>query len=269
MQLIEVDPKLCQRWQFADRSGFEFGDIYALSQDILKHGQIEPAILRKSSPGQETYEVIAGSRRWKACLEVNIPLKGILQDLTDEQAAIVQIKENQHLPLCDYSRGMYYAKLLKENKITKTQLADSIGCSRAKLDNYLAFDKVPSLIWDTVGNLTRVSSRSAAAILSLANKGEAYVEALIEIADDIRKGAGCKAIEEKVLHIVTGSKGILDCQQKIVLPSGQSIARWTKKGLEFEKELPLNQQEIAQMLIKYFQTTLKSGVVSLQSKVSE
>ncbi len=31
MQVVEIDPKICVRWKFTDRSGFEFGDIFALS----------------------------------------------------------------------------------------------------------------------------------------------------------------------------------------------------------------------------------------------
>ena len=26
MDIIEINPQLCKRWQFADRSNFEFGD---------------------------------------------------------------------------------------------------------------------------------------------------------------------------------------------------------------------------------------------------
>src|SRR5690554_4864829 len=126
MKIIDVDPRKCSRWKFADRSGFEFGDLYALAQDIQKNGQVEPVLLRKDPEREGHYEVIAGSRRWKACLEADIPLKGIVQDLTDAQAAIAQIKENQGIPLCDYSKGIYYGKLIKEKAVTFTALAESI-----------------------------------------------------------------------------------------------------------------------------------------------
>jgi len=46
MEVVTVDPKKCDRWKLADRSSFEFGDMYALAQDILKNGQIEPVILK-------------------------------------------------------------------------------------------------------------------------------------------------------------------------------------------------------------------------------
>jgi ParB family chromosome partitioning protein len=257
MQVIDIDPKKCIRWKFADRSGFEFGDIFALSQDILKNGQIEPVILRKPDATKDQYEVIAGSRRWKACLEANIPLKGIVKNLSDEQAAIAQIKENQQLSICDYSKGIYYSKLITSKKMSVTQLADSIGCSKAKLENFLAFDKVPTLIWDAVGNLSRISSRTASTIYALSQKGEQYIQALIDLAEEIRKGAGCRTIEQKVLTIIKGSSSEIDYKEKIILPSGRPIASWTKTGLQFAKDLPLNQQEIAKALISYFQKSLK------------
>jgi len=90
MEVVTVDPKKCDRWKLADRSSFEFGDMYALAQDILKNGQIEPVILRKSPDKKGHFEVIAGSRRWMACFNASIPLKGIIQDLTDTEAAIVR-----------------------------------------------------------------------------------------------------------------------------------------------------------------------------------
>ncbi|RZI45473.1 ParB N-terminal domain-containing protein [Candidatus Finniella inopinata] len=46
MHVIEVDPKKCRRWKLADRSGFEFGNIYALAEDIKKNGQVEPVLVR-------------------------------------------------------------------------------------------------------------------------------------------------------------------------------------------------------------------------------
>lgn len=257
MQVIEVDPKKCVRWKLADRSGFEFGDIFALSQDITKNGQIEPVILRKSSDPKYQYEVIAGSRRWKACLEANIPLKGIVQNLSDEQASISQIKENQQLPICDYSKGISYSKLLKETKMTRADLAASIGCSRQKLENFLTFDKIPSSIWDAVGNLSKVSSKTAAFIYRFTKKGKPYVDAIINMADDIKKGSGERTLEQKALKFIKGNDHTIDSHKKIELPSGRVIAEWTKNGIQFSKDIPFNPKAIEAVLVKYFQKALR------------
>jgi ParB family chromosome partitioning protein len=57
------------------------------------------------------YEMIAGSRRLKACLGADIMMKAIVVDVTDIEAATIQIKENEQLGLSEYSRGMSFAKL--------------------------------------------------------------------------------------------------------------------------------------------------------------
>lgn len=256
MQVVEVNPKDCVRWKFADRSAFEFGDIHILAQDIVKHGQIEPVILRKLNSAEAQYEVIAGSRRWKACLEAGIPLKGIVQNLTDEQAAIAQIKENQQLPLCDYSKGIYYARLIKGKKITIARLAASIGCSKPKLQNFLAFDKVPKAIWEATGNLLKITSRTAATIYSLSQKGSKYIDALIESAADIRKGAGSVTLERKVVKIVGGDGATNKPPEEIVLPSGVVVARWSKGGIQFAKDLPFNQKAFEKVVIQFFEQDL-------------
>lgn len=254
MHVTEVDPKTCTRWAFADRSGFEFGDLFELAEDIKNNGQIEPVILRKSKNPSFLYEVVAGSRRWKACLEAGIKLKGIVQELSDEQASVVQIKENQHLTICDYSKGLYYTKLLEEKKTTKAKLAKLAGYSYSKLDNFLAFSKIPADIWDAIGNPTRVSSRTAATIYFLSQKGNKYVDALIKLADEIRKGIGSRTLERSVIELIKG-KEAFSARKAVALPSGQVIARWVKGALQFEKDLAFDPQAVEKALIKYFEKT--------------
>ena len=94
-QILNVDPSTCKRWKFADRIDSDFSRIDELSEDILKNGQINPVLIRPADDEDFKYEIIAGSRRWKACLIANIPLKAILTDYNDTQAAIAQIRENE------------------------------------------------------------------------------------------------------------------------------------------------------------------------------
>ena len=257
MQIVEVDPKSCTRWAFADRSGFEFGDVFELAQDIIANGQVEPVILRKSNISGFEYEVIAGSRRWKACLEAGINLKGIVQELSDEQASVVQIKENQQISICDYSKGLYYSKLLAEKKTTRANLTKLSGYSPSKLDNFLTFQKIPAIIWEAVGNPSRVSSRTAATILALSQKGDKYVDALIHLAEDIRKGAGSRTLEQKILETVNDKGSGVGFQEQIALPSGKVIAHWTKNGIQFAKDIPFNQEAFEKMVVQFFQKNLK------------
>ena len=56
MEVITVNPRECTRWPLADRSGFEFGDLHSLAEDIKKNGQIEPILARPSQNKDYKYE---------------------------------------------------------------------------------------------------------------------------------------------------------------------------------------------------------------------
>jgi hypothetical protein len=47
MQIIEINPRDCTRWKYADRSHFEFGNTGSLSEDIKENGQVEGVLCRK------------------------------------------------------------------------------------------------------------------------------------------------------------------------------------------------------------------------------
>ena len=252
MQIVTVDPKDCTRWKYADRGNFEFGDVVELASDIKKNGQIEPVHLRlcKNDP-KFKYEIIAGSRRWKACLDAELPLKAVIEDVTDEHAAIIQIKENQGLDICDYSKGMYYARLLADLNITQVQLAKNLGISRQKLVNYLYFVKIPKEIWHAVVNVTKVTSRTASSIFALSQKGDRYIEALIECADDIRKGIGAYSLEKLVLSKVKNDATILP-HRPLALADGTVVGTWRNGGFKLNKDLNVNKEKFLKHILKFF-----------------
>ena len=252
MKVIKVDPRDCTKWEYADRSFFEYGDPNILAEDIKRNGQIEPVSIRLLKEGADfKYEVIAGNRRFQACLAGSIMMKAIIQDVSDYEAAIIQIKENEKVALSDYSRGISFARLKEDQKLTQDQLSDITGYSRSKIQNFLAFAKIDQAIWNAVSNMSKVSARSAETICSIAKRGDVYKKALIEIADEIRKGAGSHRIEKLVDQIVLGEDTKID-EHVIKLQSGQVLAIWKNNKLEFAKNFDIDQQKLSNYIAKYF-----------------
>lgn len=253
MDIISISPRDCTRWKYADRSFFEFGDISALAESIKLYGQVEPVYVRELVDDPEfKYEVLAGSRRWKACLSENIPLKAIIKNVNDEEAAIIQIKENEKVEISDYSKGMVFSKLQKDNKLTQEQLADIVGCSRRKMQNLLCFDKVNPDIWKSVSNMSKVSAKSAETILAISKKSDKHRKALIEIAEEIRKGAGKNRIAQLVDNILLGDKFEDKSADLIQSPSGQVFATWKNGTITFSKSLNIDKKALSEYLIKFF-----------------
>ena len=252
MKVQSLDPKHCRKWKFADRSDFEFNKIWELGEDIKRNGQIEPAIVRPIKDSEYQYEVIAGARRWKACLDCDLPFMAVVSDLTDGQAAIAQIKENQKLGICDYSKGLCYSKLLDSEKITQNDLINNIQISKAKLKDFLAFAKIDKKIWDAVGNTGKVSSRTAREIFTISGKGKKYVGALIELGEEIRNGLGANSLKNAVDAIVLGVQESVDHEKTFTLPSGVVVATWKNNALRFSNNIDFSQTELEKHLVQFF-----------------
>ena len=153
--------------------------------------------------------------------------------------------------MSEFSKGLSYAKLKEDGKLTQEQLAEILSCSRKKVQNLLCFAKVDKSIWDAVANMSKVSARSAETILSLSKKSPAHKEALIEIAEEIRKGAGCARIEKLVDEVLNGSFSTNETEV-ISSPSGQTIAAWKKGSLVFSKNIKIDKLKFNKMLVEFF-----------------
>jgi len=257
MEVIEIDPRECTKWKYADRSFFEYGDPNILAEDIKRNGQIEPVYVRTLGNDKSfKYEVIAGNRRFQACLSGNMPMKAIICSASDYEASIIQFKENEKITLSDYSNGMSFAKLKEDQKLTQEQLTELTSYSRSKVQNFLCFAKIDKAIWNAVSNMSKVSARSAETIYSLSKRGDIYKKALIEISDKIRKGAGSHRIEKLVEHIVLGEEQAAN-ENVIASPKGEILAVWKNDKLQFAKNLNIDQKDFSGYIANYF--TRKGG----------
>ena len=252
MEVLELNPKDCRKWEFADRSEFEFNKIWELAEDIKRNGQIDPAIVRPIDHQDFKYEVIAGARRWKACYDHDLPFFAVVSKLNDNQAAIAQIKENQKLTICDYSKGLCYSRLLDSKKLTQAELSNNIQISKAKLKDFLTFAKVDRKIWDAVGNMSKVSPRTSREILSISGKGKPYFNALIELSEEIRNGIGANSLKKAVDDIVLGKTEISTGQKPLTLPSGIVIGTWQSNSIKFSNNIEFNQDDLEKHLIDFF-----------------
>jgi len=251
MEIIKIDPRDCVRWKFANRSSFEFGDINLLVEDIKRNGQIEPVFVRKLDNNKFKYEVIAGSRRFQACLNANLMLKAVICNVSDIEASIIQIKENANLELCDYSKGISYTRLQKELNISQKKLAEITGCSIRKIENLLYFAKTDQSIWDAVYNMSKVSAKSAETIYLISKKSQRHKDALIEIAEDIRKGAGNKRIKLLVNNIILGKK-ITANDEFIQSSDGTIYATWKNDKINLSKNISFDKKELTSHLLSFF-----------------
>lgn len=212
-EVQSIPPKFISNWEFRDRQDFELGDINALAESIKNNGQAQPIIIveksdifKEAEKNEATkYVVIAGYRRWMACQEAGINVEAIVKSLTFDQAVSCLLTENDKEIVSDYSKGMFYTTLYNGKKV-KRELFDKLGLSKSVFNNFLAFGEVPSEVWDAVGDLRKVSARTAGEIKHICQKGPEALEAILAIADKIAIGIGARKINKLVDSIINKKK---------------------------------------------------------------
>lgn len=195
--VVSLDPKDLDTWILRDRADFELGDLDALAISIKNKGQAQPIIVVKKNdtflPKYNLhcrYIVIAGYRRWKACLNHNIKIDVVIKDLTFDQAVECLEAENEKESVSEYSKGLFYSKLKDDYGYTLDKLSKQLGIAISKLNRYITFSKVPHQIWDAVGDMSLVSSRTSSEILEILNSDTESLQFFISIGDKIAKGYG-------------------------------------------------------------------------------
>lgn len=123
--------------RYQPRHDFDPDALRELSDSILAQGVIQPIVVRPLAG--ESYEIIAGERRWRACQQAGLAEIPVVVREVDEQAALaIGLIENiQRADLNPLEEAGALERLLKEFNLTHQQIADALGKSRSMVTNLL------------------------------------------------------------------------------------------------------------------------------------
>lgn len=121
-------------WQ--PRLHFDETGIDELARSIQQHGLIQPITVRAHG---EHYEIVAGERRWRACLKLQLlSIPCLVIHATDEQALAIALIENlQRQELNPIEEAQALQRLLEEFSLNHQQISEILGQSRAHITNQL------------------------------------------------------------------------------------------------------------------------------------
>jgi ParB family transcriptional regulator, chromosome partitioning protein len=131
---------------FNPRKTFNEAELNDLADSIKKRGVLQPILVRSVSGAQDSYEIIAGERRWRAAQRAGIfdvPVNII--EASDKQALEIAIVENvQRTDLNPIEEAYGYQKLCVDFGYTHSDLAREIGKSRSHVANTLRLLNLPN-----------------------------------------------------------------------------------------------------------------------------
>ncbi len=127
------------------RQEFATEDLDGLAASIRSHGVVQPIVVRTIAGPGETYEIIAGERRWRAAQRAGLhDVPVTVLDVSDRQALELAIVENvQRTDLNPIEEALGYQTLIDEFSYSQADLGTVIGKSRVHVTNTLRLLKLP------------------------------------------------------------------------------------------------------------------------------
>lgn len=150
------------------RKTFERESLEQLAESIQKYGVLQPIIVRPNPTVNDSYEIIAGERRWRAsklCGLDEIPavvLNG--DDLKIAQVAIIENIQREDLNAVE--EALAYSALMENFSLTQEQVSKQVGKSRSAIANLLRLLELPEEVLEMLKN-DDISTGHARALLGL------------------------------------------------------------------------------------------------------
>lgn len=130
------------------RQYFDAQELEELTSSIREHGLLEPLVVRRTAPGADKFELIAGERRWRAAQRAGMKdVLVVVKDVSPKEAFELALVENvQRADLNPIELAEAYDRLLREHAYTQQALADKVGKDRVTIANGLRLLKLPQKI---------------------------------------------------------------------------------------------------------------------------
>lgn len=130
------------------RRNFDTADLSDLSRSISEKGILQPILVRAVAGQAETYEIVAGERRWRAAEAAGLKdVPVIVIEASDKEALELAIIENiQRADLNAMEEARGYDHLIRDFGYSHADLARIIGKSRSHVANMLRLLRLPGSI---------------------------------------------------------------------------------------------------------------------------
>jgi len=127
------------------RKNFSDAELDELATSIKERGVIQPIVVRAVAGANNTFEIVAGERRWRAAQRAglhDVPIAVV--EATDKQSLEFAIIENvQRADLNAIEEANGYARLMEEYGYSQEEVAQIVGKSRPHIANTVRLLKLP------------------------------------------------------------------------------------------------------------------------------
>lgn len=166
VEKISID--LIKANRFQPRTVFDDEKLMELAQSIRENGLIQPIVVRQD---ENMYEIIAGERRFRACILAGLTeIDAIIKDAGEQELTQMALVENiQRENLTAIEEAKAYYELLNNYDINQSELAQQMGKSQSTIANKLRLLNLHQEVQNAVAS-RQISERHARALLLIDHK---------------------------------------------------------------------------------------------------
>ena len=167
------------------RKNFEEKEIKELSESIKSQGLIQPIVVRETS--SDSYEIIAGERRWRACQlaglhSVNCVVMSVDENSVFELALIENI-QRENLNVVEEAKA--YKNLIELNGMKNEELSKKIGKSSSHISNLIRILDLDNEIHQMIisGKISMGHARALIGVPNAVEKAKEIFEKKLSVRD--------------------------------------------------------------------------------------
>jgi ParB family transcriptional regulator, chromosome partitioning protein len=178
------------------RTYFDEEAMSSLAASIRELGVLQPVLVKELPGESDSYELIAGERRWRAARRAGLQTIPVLAQTHagDVQSLEQALVENLHREdLNPLEEAAAYQQLIDDFSFTHEQVSKRVGKSRAAVTNTLRLLQLPAGVQRALADAT-ISAGHARALLGTPDR--ALQEALV--ARVIAEGLTVRVVEDEI-----------------------------------------------------------------------
>lgn len=188
------------------RKEFDSESLSELADSIREHGVLQPLLVRRlpgASLDEESYQLVAGERRWRAARMAGLSeVPVVVREMSEAEVLEFALIENlQREDLNPLEEAGGYQELIDTFGLTQEEVARKVGRSRSAVANALRVLKLPQELHPYLrdGDLT---AGHAKALLTVKDRGK-----MLKLAEiTIEQGLSVREVERRAARLNEASE---------------------------------------------------------------